>query len=393
VRTSALLHDCGHGPFSHSSEEIYEFFDDMQEVIGPGGILEDMHPHEVLAYCIVRTSAFKRKFEEFITNYKQPPIDLGEVADMIVGKATITNKYIVDMINRPFDADKLDYIFRDSHFSGLPLNIDLDRLWYSTQILPITEKKFRSLVTNLSGTTPLEQILFSKMVLYSAVYHHHKVRACDCMLKAFLEYCQKNDEEIGGRKIRNSTDFLWLTDDVIFSEADSQKRGKDDQIHKLIHNIKFRRLFKRALVISRATVEKESMDFFDYDTIKTLSLGLKECDNNLRKLAKEICDTAGNPCDELYVWVDLPKLPPIGSADDTYINEGTITKPHFAKLKSLFPVDDWAEDHAEHKWKGYVFFPNEEETREKIAEAAKAVLEQKFNIRLNSLSIELSHPE
>jgi len=45
----------------------------------------------------------------------------------------------------------------------------------------------------------------------------------------------------------------------------------------------------------------------------------------------------------LQVWVDLPKLPPVGTADDTYVNIGSQGDPEFQKLMKIFQIDDWAE--------------------------------------------------
>lgn len=386
IRIACLLHDCGHGPFSHSSEEIYKFLPDMQELIGPGGDHEGCNPHEVLSYCIIKSNPFRKRFNEIIGQYGRD-IDLDHVADLILGEwKNPATKFLQDMVNGPFDADKLDYLFRDGHFSGLPLKIDLDRLWYSVQILTVPHGGIdpRMLVMSVNGTTPLEQILFSKMVLFTSLYQHHKVRTCDCMFKAIYEYCIKNEEAIGGRTLQKATDFLWLTDDIIYAEAD--KRKKDDPLHKLIHGLKFRRLLKRALIISKTTVEESSKDFFGYTVLKKFCADLKDKDGDLRQLAENIWNEAGKPCSLSEVWVDIPKLPPTGAADETYVNKGTFKLPDFVKLKDIFRVDDWAQDYAEHNWRGHVFCPDDPAIREKISEAAKNVLEKEFNIRFNKSS-------
>lgn len=382
IRAAAILHDCGHGPFSHSSEEIYRFLPDMQALIGPGGIHEECNPHEVMAYYIVKSEPFKRRFTEITSHYRQE-IDIEKVADMILGNwREPATKYLCDIINGPFDADKLDYLFRDGHFSGLPLKIDLDRLWYCVQIHTLPEKSIRMLIMSINGITTLEQIVFSKMVLFSSLYQHHKVRACDCMMKAIFEHCIENGKRICKYELNRATDFLWLTDDRLYSEAD-QLSG-DNPLHQLIHNLKFRRLFKRALIISRATVEKPFGDFFGYTVLKRFCTDLKDNDPELRSLAREICKEAGNPCAPLEVWVDLPKLPPIGSADDTYVNIGSQSEPEFQKLKDIFRVDDWAQSYAEHNWRGHVFCPDNDEVRQRISGAAQKILEEKFSVKFNN---------
>jgi len=386
IRMAAVLHDCGHGPMSHSSEEIYRFLPDMDKLIGQDGEHEACNPHEVLSYYIVKSPRFREYFNEVMGHYRLA-IDLDDVANIILGNwQDPMTKYVVDTINGPFDADKLDYLFRDGHFSGIPLKIDLDRLWYSLQIeeVPRGSKKVRMLVMSVNGVTPLEQILFSKMVLFASVYQHHKVRTCDCMMKAIYQYCVDNDETLCGRHLRKATDFLWLTDDTLFSEAG--RRKKEDPLHKLIHNLLYRRLLKRALIISKATVEESSREFFGYSQFKTFSTELKRKDPELRGLADKIWKTAEKPCDPLEIWVDLPKLPPIGTADDTFVNVGTYDCPDFVKLKEIFRVDDWAQDYAEHKWRGHVFCPDDPKIRKKICDAATEVLEAEFSVKFNKAS-------
>lgn len=380
VRMAAILHDCGHGPFSHSSEEIYRFLPDMQALIGPGGDHEDCNPHEVLSYYIVKSKAFRTRFTELLSKYKED-IDIDKVAEMILGNwGDPNNKYLADIINGPFDADKLDYLFRDGHFSGLPLKIDLDRLWHCVQIHMLPEKSIRMLVMSISGITALEQIIFSKMVLFSSLYQHHKVRACDCMMKAIFEHCKTEKRQICGYGLDKATDFLWLTDDRLYAEADKLEKG--DLLHRLIHDLKFRRLLKRALIISKATITKPS-EFFGYTKLKKFCTDLKDNDHELRELAREICREAGNPCNPLEVWVDLPKLPPIGTADDTYVNIGSQSEPEFQKLKEIFQVDDWAESYTEHNWRGHVFCPENGDVRQKISTAAQKILQDRFSVRFN----------
>lgn len=391
VRMAALLHDCGHGPFSHSTEEIYQFFPDMQSLIGPDGKHEGWHPHELLGYYIIKSEPFKRFFKQIVRKWNVS-IDIDLAADLIVGSTKNHSlKFVQDIINGPFDADKIDYIFRDGHFSGLPLQIDLDRLWYSVQIADIkkpAQKTIKMLIMSINGIVPLEQILFSKMVLFTSLYEHHKVRACDCMLKAIIGYAKDNDQSIGGRKLSKTTNFLWLNDGRIYAEADLRK--KNDPLHILIHDLKFRRLLKRALIISKTTVEDgSSKELFEYSALKRFCNECYAKDPELRNLAKKIWEDSGKPCRLEQIWVDLPKTPPVGTADDTYVNKGTFKSPDYVKLKKIFSVDDWAHNYVEHNWRGHVFCPEDRGIRKKVANSAKKILEEEFNVKFNDSAVKL----
>jgi len=110
IRMAAILHDCGHGPMSHSSEEIYKFLPDMYKLVGPQGEHEGCNPHEVLSHYIVKSTAFKEYFNNVMNHYKVK-INLEEVADIILASwKDPETKFVADTINGPFDADKLDYL-------------------------------------------------------------------------------------------------------------------------------------------------------------------------------------------------------------------------------------------------------------------------------------------
>src|SRR5205823_5141741 len=112
-----------------------------------------------------------------------------------------------------------------------PLGVDLDRLWLKTEIhvispdnapkkTPIFKQPMRRLVMARPGINSLEQIVSARMNLTASLYHHHKIRACDCMFKGVLLFCRENGIKLCGRKIETAADFLYLTDVDILSEAD-----------------------------------------------------------------------------------------------------------------------------------------------------------------------------
>lgn len=391
LQLAALLHDCGHGPFSHSSEEIYLYSPEIQELITT--TFKSISPHELIAYFIVKSERFQN-FALQLKKIYNIEFDLEEVANLIIGgRNEDERRYTIEVINGPFDADKIDYIIRDGHFSGLPLPLDLDRLWYALETGFVKDdesnKEFHRLVLRFNGVVPLEQIIFNRMVLFSTIYHHHKVRACDCLLKGIIEYCNRVGLTIGGRFLKSAVDFLWLTDDKILGEGEQAKeKEKDDKryegLHKMIHRLLYRKLLKRALVISMATIEKGGED--GYQRFQKLSKNKPQHYSELRILAKEIWEEAGEPCLEEEIWVDLPRAEPTIMGEKTYIyqSEGV-----YVPIKEFFPADKWAEQYGIHKWKGHVFCPPE--LCDKIAKVSKEVIEDKYKFRFKSAAWELCH--
>lgn len=388
LRLAALLHDCGHGPFSHTTEEIYEWCDDMQKMIRTGGIYEGYHPHEVLSYLIVTSERFKRYYEELRGRYGFN-FDNNDIADIIVGNPKDRfQRFETDVLSGPFDADKLDYLFRDGLFCGLPMTVDLDRLWFSLEGHEVDTKKHgkaRCLTVAQSGVTALEQIMFSKIAMYSSVYHHHKSRACDCMVAGIVEYCRENSRKICGRDLENSTDFLYLTDNSFFAEAD--KIDKKDPLHDMIHSLLYRRLLKRAIVITMASIDIE--DDEEKRVWLERILNLARNPKYTRTLAKQIWEEAGRPCSPHQIWVDLPDLPSGEPGEDAFVNIGTLENPILSPLKDFMPIAQWINAYALNKWRGHVFCP--ENSIQKIAKAAYSVLESEFRIKFNQMAFKFPH--
>ena len=385
LRAAALLHDCGHGPVSHSSEEVYKYYPEIKALkkINP---FKSASAHEALSALIIQSDTFDSFFNK-IKEECPADIDKELMMESIVGyTSNPLNKYKIDFLNGPFDADKLDYLFRDGHFSGLPLHIDLDRLWYAIDINMAKDE--RRLTVDWGGTSSLEQIMFAKMTLYPAVYHHHKVRACDCMFKGIIEYLKQC--KIPFNEIIPSDDstplfskaihFLYF-DDYKFFEI-LGKRAADHKLHDLIHNLQYRRLLKRCLIISSDTIEDiESLD----GLIKYREIG----DDYYRTLAQDILNEAGNIANKEEVWVDCPNDPNFDEAIDTWISPLDSGGKCEFNLTNFFRIDQWADQYKHRKWRGHVFCPPEHV--DSFAKAAKKVFREKLDIKLKPIAFQLCH--
>ena len=395
LRITAILHDCSHGPFSHTSEDIYSSFPEIQECIRPHKEFESSSASEILAHFILVSEPFKI----FLENIKKKiplEIDPHWLSEVILGRRSdLLNAHHTDIINGPFDSDKLDYIFRDGHYSGLPLGVDLDRLWYSTEIHVIepndlegVRAPMRRLVMSRSGINSLEQIVASRMNLTASLYHHHKVRACDCMFKGVLLYCLDNGIPICGRKIETAADFLYFTDIGILGEAERQSNR---DVAEMLSNIVNRRLFKRALVISMNTFERPNTEAnqgsdIRYNLVHKLALApMREH----RDVAVSIWEAAGKPGRKEEVWLDFPKEPKLRDLARTFVNVGRSNAPDFRVLADFIPIDQWGKQYVLQKWRGHVFCRPEHV--EKISKAAIGILTEKYNITFNKYARTLAN--
>ena len=99
LRVAGLLHDVGHGPFSHVYEEILHKYRNVT--------------HEDLAQWLIKESIVK----DILEKYGYSP---DEMADLAIGRADLGKKsFINQVIASQFDVDIMDYLVRDSYFAGV----------------------------------------------------------------------------------------------------------------------------------------------------------------------------------------------------------------------------------------------------------------------------------
>ena len=158
----------------------------------------------------------------------------------------------------------------------------------------------------------------------------------------------------------------------------------------MIHNIRYRRLLKRALVICRESIEERSRDRLR-DVFKFARRGV-ERHNELRRMALKIWKKAGKPCSRHEIWLVVPS-PPSGKEGDLafvrYPSAESETGFELSPLSESFPVKTWADQYWQHKYRAHVFCPAE--CVNAVAGIAKGVLEHRLDVKLNALSHLLCH--
>jgi HD superfamily phosphohydrolase len=364
LRIAALLHDVGHGPYSHASEEIYEHISELKNEIStnPKFSSAQNKPHEILSYYIIKS----KSMSDLITRINEIyglNLDNERIANIVIGQMDNPKRegYISDFLNGPFDSDKLDYMPRDAYFSGLKMEVDWERIAHTTFIDRRGGTNPRKLCCDISGAHNLEQILFNKILLYSSMYHHHKVRAGVCMLKSIFEIMYDFNLNIYDRDFKKVVDFLSIDDYFILSTL-----KQVPQVDFIIENIRNRQFLKRALVLSRKTVN--TLETFQKVT------KLSEDPSKIRKLRELITDeiTQKGASTSLYeVWVDIPKPPSLREASQCKVK---ITDEDYPSLSEVFPADWWLTAYNETKWKGHIFCPPNKQLREIVNKAAIKIL-------------------
>ena len=156
VRFAALLHDVGHGPFSHVSEHLLDKYAPTDADTGQN--LEKIH--EKITVDIIQTDP---KIIEILDK------DLNSVVEIIEGSKKIRDWHR-DIVSSELDADKMDYLLRDSYFAGVKYGqYDLEKLIESCLIV---DRRETPLAISSKGIYALEQLLLARYHMTQQVYWH-----------------------------------------------------------------------------------------------------------------------------------------------------------------------------------------------------------------------------
>jgi len=389
VRLAAAMHDVGHSAFSHTTEEIYETKSDLHKLLQAGGEFQGKGAGEVLSYLITTSQAFRNYFRQLKKQHRDLWVDVDDFAPLMLGRAKPEKQFEADIISGPVDADKLDYFPRDGRAAGIELAVDIERLLHCLSIAQEKRdgKTFQTLVVNRGGYNAIQQLLFARATLFASVYHHHKVRACDCMVKATFEYFSerglkfKRNSVFSGLPLKSAAEFLFVTDLDFFSEA--YNHAPSSLQHELIHDLLYRRLFRRAVTVSRNTVNnfEDSQQKAGYGQFYNFRSNKKE----LRELAMAIHQKAKTPCSPFRVWLDVPRDPSFKKAGDALVNLAARGgQPRLTKLETVIPIVEWVQTYQQYYAQSFLFGPPEKGTRAELARAALTVFDERFGLRLNS---------
>ena len=156
VLSAALLHDLGHGPFSHSFEAVFSV---RHELFTERIIMEDTEVNRVL-------EGYQKGFAK-------------KVCDVI--NKTYPNPLVINIISSQLDADRLDYLLRDAYFTGAPYGeIDVERILRTMRVVN------NKIVYKVSGMHAIEDYLMSRYQMYWQVYLHSAGRSFDLVIQRML---------------------------------------------------------------------------------------------------------------------------------------------------------------------------------------------------------------
>jgi len=224
TRLAGLLHDVGHGPFSH----VFEYLLDKE--LGK--------THEDITSWIIAKSELKDTLDKMGYNPK-------EMSLLATGRLRKPQKTFMDqIISSAVDVDKLDFIVRDTHHTGAEYGyVDIFRLIQALDVLG------ENLAVDLGALSALESLIIARMESFKSIYFHRVGRAAQIMLAMAME---KANEELGLTRFKTPEEYLAMDDYVVWTKLRNCRESAE-----IIENLERRKLLKCAY--ERTFYEKDAV--------------------------------------------------------------------------------------------------------------------------------------
>jgi HD superfamily phosphohydrolase len=329
IRVAALLHDVGHGPFSHIFEHLLVKF--------------LAKTHEDLTEWVIRKS-------ELADIINKNGYDPNVIAKLAIGRLHKPGKAFLDqIISSAVDVDKLDFIVRDTHHTGAKYgSVDIFRLIHSLEVID------ENLAVDLGALSALESFIIARIESFKSIYFHRVGRAAQIMIAIAME---KAKDDLGLVSFQTPEEYLGFTDYNVWAMLRECDKSKP-----IIQNLERRKLLKCAY----------EQTFYTRDLMVTNLFSDEEVRNLKRN---QIASEAG--IEPSLLFIDVPTLPSVPYHHSALTEpmeipvfyktkEGKKVPQQLSEISSIFDV-----------LKGFINILRvytEEPYREKVGTAASKIL-------------------
>ena len=293
VEVAAMLHDVGHGPYSHTLEHILHERGGADHMHITEGIITG--DYEILSDEERSLFPERRTVPEILESYG---IDPKEVSSLIHGpdaggkernlfhwgegaEAFHSQDHTMGhLVHGPVDCDQMDYLLRDAHFTGVRHGIiDHHRL------IHCMERHSGDIAISEGGLSALEGMMTARALMYSAVYFHKVTRITEVMLSRAVERSEEN--------LAEAVQMQRMVDAEVWHALDSAGPFAKDMIKRL----KYRQLMKNCL-----TRRMDELTPVQIDRLVHLATN---SDDRIQ-VEDEIARRSG--LDPGYVCIDVPSI-------------------------------------------------------------------------------------
>lgn len=310
LRLAALLHDIGHGPLSHLFDEFAISKDAFLKIVNHSSVLQNYYSgfeklivannnkveHEIISCAFVfilidelkneninDVNKFSPSAKVIIENLKAERIvkliepDFENLLELTDSKDNNYTSFFSRIITSfPIDADRMDYLLRDSYFSGVTYGIyDINRI-FSSFMATIDSDKNVCLAYKESGLDSMLRFIQSRSHLYNQVYFHKTNRSANSMLAYASNSSKKKGTKLLDKKetIQYLMDFYIKNSDEVFLNYTVKKEVSVEEVEKeVLEDLLKRKLFKRVYQV-KIILSKDK--FGDFDEIKSLKETINE---------------------------------------------------------------------------------------------------------------------
>jgi len=329
IKIAALLHDVGHGPFSHVFEHLLD--------------KELNKTHEDMTLWIITNSELKDTLSKI--GYK--PEDMGKLA---IGRLHKPTKAFLDqVISSAVDVDKLDFVVRDTHHTGAEYGyVDIFRVIHALDVLG------QNLAVDLGALSALESFIIARIESFKSIYFHRVGRAAQIMLANAME---KANEELSLTEFKTPEEYLAMDDYTVWAKLKNCKESS-----QIIENLEKRKMLKCAY----------ERTFYQKDAVIS---NIFSQESHRKQLQADIARKAG--VDTEAVTIDVPTVPSVPYHHSALMEpmeiptfyktrEGNRIPQRLSEISNIFEV-----------LKGFINILRvytEEKTRERVSNAASKIL-------------------
>jgi len=275
ILAAALLHDVGHGPFSHAFEKVTDDHHETRTL----EIIQD-HSTEVNRRLVAFHPSFPQQLGMFFDEDWEAP-----------NEGEIIPSYLTELVSSQLDGDRFDYLLRDSHATGTEYG-RFDRDWIIEHLYIEEHRGVRRFFVSAKAFLPTEAYIFARYHMYRTVYFHKATRAAEVMLKLLFNRFKEvigeqspslfpiNFDHFPQAVVRafrghiELADYLHLDDYALNEFFKACARCEDTVLNELGNGLLHRRLYK-AVELS----DRESNEVAEFRT--ALDRTLRESDADM----------------------------------------------------------------------------------------------------------------